>query len=138
VLDGGGEDEAGDGVAVREERFDEAFEVGEAAGCDLEEEVVAAGEVVALANFFQGLDVVEKAVIVLAGAAHADEGEDFEAEGLAIDVDGVAAEDSDLFHLPEAFACGRGREADASSELGEADARVGLELVKQLSSMNVE
>jgi len=134
----GGEDEAGNGVAVREQRLDESFEVGEVGGGDLEEEVVSAGEVVAFADFFEGLDVVEEAMVVLAGAAHADEGEDFEAEGFAIDVDGVAAEDSDLLHLTEAFGSGGGGEADAAGEFGEAQAGVGLELVEELSTMNID
>ena len=138
VFDGGGEDEAGDGVAVGEEGFDEGFKVGEGGGGDLEEEVVAAGEVVALADFFEGLDVVEEAVVVLAGAAHADEGEDLEAEGFAIDFDSTGAQDAYLFHLLEAFAGGGGREADAAGEFSEAEAGVGLELGKELSSMSIE
>jgi hypothetical protein len=114
AFDGGGEDEARDGIAVREQRLDESFEVGEGGGGDLEEEVVAAGEVVTLADFFEGLHVVEEAVVVLAGAAHADEGEDFEAEGFAIDFDGAGTKDSDFFHLTESFAGGGGGEADAA------------------------
>ena len=99
VFYGGGENEAGDRVAVGEKGLYEGFEIGEVGGGDLEQEVVAAGEVMALADFFQGLHVVEEAMVVLAGATHADEGEDFESEGFAIDVDGVSAEDADLFHL---------------------------------------
>jgi hypothetical protein len=138
VFDGGGEDEAGDGVAVGEECFNEGFEVGEVVGGDFEEEVVAAGEVVALADFFEGLHVVEEAVVVLAGAAHADEGEDFEAEGFAIDVDGATAKDAGVLHLTEAFSGGGGREADAAGEFGEAETGVGLELVEELSPVDVE
>ena len=137
VFYGGGEDEAGDRVAIREEGFDEGFEVGEAGGGDLEEEVVAAGEVVALADFFEGLHVVEEAVVVLAGAAHADEGEDFKAEGFAINFDGAGAEDPDFLHLTKAFAGGGWGEADAAGELGEADTGVSLELGKELSSMDI-
>ena len=138
MFDGRGEDEAGDGVAVGEKGFDESFEVVEAGGGDLEEEVVAAGEMVALTDFFEGLHVVEESVVVLAGAAHADEGEDFEAEGFAIDVDGVVAQDAGFFHLLKAFAGSGGREADAACEFGEADAGVGLDLVEELSTMNIE
>ena len=138
MFDGRGEDEAGDGIAVGEECFNESFEVGEVGGGDFEEEIVAAGEVVALADFFEGLDVVEEAVVVLAGAAHADVGEDFEAEGFAIDVDGAGAEDAGFFHLLEAFAGGGGGEADAAGEFGEAEAGVGLELAEELSSMDIE
>jgi len=138
VFDGGGEDEAGDGVAVGEECFDEGFEVGEVGGGDFEKEVVAAGDVVALADFFEGLHVFEEAVVVLAGAAHADEGENFEAEGFEVDVDGAGAEDAGLFHLLEAFAGGGGGEADAAGEFGEAEAGVGLELVEELSSVDIE
>jgi hypothetical protein len=138
VFDGGGEYEAGDGVAVGEEGFDEGFEVGEIGGGDFEKEVVAAGEVVALADFFEGLYVIEEAVVILAGATHADEGEDFEAEGFAIDFNRAGAEDSNLFHLLEALAGGCGREADAAGEFGETEAGVGLELGKELSSVDVE
>ena len=126
MFDGGGEDEAGDRVAVGKECLDEGFEIGEVGGGDFEEEVVTAGQVVALADFFEGLHVVEEAVVVLAGAAHADEGEDFEAEGFAIDVDSAGVEDTGLFHLLEAFAGGGGGEADAPGEFGEAEAGVGL------------
>jgi len=129
VFDGGGEDEAGDGVAVGQQSFDQSFEIGEACGCDFEEEVVAPGEVVALADFFEGLHVVEEAVVVLAGATHADEGEDFEAEGFAIDFDSTGAQDAYLFHLLEAFAGGGGREADAAGEFGKAEAGVSLKLL---------
>ncbi len=128
MFDGRGQDEARDRVAVGEERFNEGFEIGEGGGGDLEEEVVAACEVVALADFFEGLHVIEEAVIVLAGAAHADEGEDFEAESFAIDFDSAGAEDADLFHLTKAFAGGGGGEADAAGEFGEAEAGVGLQL----------
>jgi hypothetical protein len=92
----------------------------------------------ALADFFQGLHVVEDAVVVLAGATHANEGEDFKSEGFAIDVDGVMAENADLFHLTKAFAGGGGREADAAGEFGQADAGVGLELVEELSPMEIK
>jgi len=114
VLDGRGEDEAGDGVAVGEKGFDEGFKIGEVGGGDLEEEVVAAGKVVALADFFKRLHVVEEAVVVLAGATHADKGDDLEAKGFVVDVDCVSGEDADLFHLTEAFASRGGREADAA------------------------
>ena len=138
VFDGRGEDEAGHGVAVGEQRLDKSFEVGEAGGGDLKKEVVAAGKVMALAYFFEGLYVIEDAMVVLAGAAHADEREDFESEGLAIDVDGVIAEDADLFHLLEAFARRGRREADAPGEFGQAEACAGLKLVEELSPMNIE
>jgi hypothetical protein len=138
VFYGGGEDEAGHGIAVGQEGFDEGFEVGEVGGGDLEEKVVAAGEVVALAYFFEGLHVVEEAVVVLAGATHADEGEDFEAEGFAVDVDGVSAEDADFLHLTETLTGGGGREADAAGEFGEAEASVGLELMEELSPVNIK
>ena len=138
VFDGGGEDEAGDGIAVGQEGFNQRFEVGEIRGRYLEQEVVAARQVVALADFFEGLYVVEEAMVVLAGAAHADEGEDFEAEGFAIDFDGIAAENADLFHLLEPFAGGGCGEADTTGELSEAEASVGLELMYELSSMEVK
>jgi hypothetical protein len=51
---------------------------------------------------------------VLAAAAHADEGHDFQAQRFAVDFDGVAVQDADLFHLLEAFGGGCGREADAA------------------------
>jgi hypothetical protein len=137
VFYGRGEDEASDGVAVGKEGFDESFEVGKVGGGDFQEEVVAAGEMVALADLFEGLDVVEEAVVVLAGAAHADEGEDFEAEGFAINFDGAGAEDPDFLHLTKAFAGGGWGEADAAGELGEADTGVSLELGKELSSMDI-
>ena len=85
------EDEAGDGIAVGQQGLNQGLEIGEVGGGHLEQEVVAAGEVVALADLFEGLDVFEQAVVVLAPATHADEGEHFEAEGFAVDFEGVAA-----------------------------------------------
>jgi len=138
VFDGRREDEAGDGIAVGEKCFDEGFEVGEVGGGDLEEKIVAAGEVMTLADFFKSLHVVDEAMVILAGAAHADEGEDFEAEALAIDVNGVVTQDSNFFHLLKAFAGSGGREANAAGEFCQAKAGVGLKLMEELSSMNVE
>ena len=137
ALDGGGEDQAGDDGAVGEQGFNEGFEVGHGSGGDLEQEVVAAGEVVALADFFEGVHVVEEAMVLRAVAAHADEGEDFETESFAIDFDRVAAEDADLFHLAHALGSGGGGEADAAAEFGDAEAGVGLELGEELSAVGV-
>ena len=138
VFDGRRENQAGDRVAVGKQRFYEGLEVGEAGGGHFEKEVVAAGEVVALADFFEGLHVFEEAMVVLAGTAHADEGEDLEAEGFAVDLCGVAVKDADLFHLLEAFAGCGGRQANAARHLGEAETGVCLKFVEELSSMNVE
>jgi hypothetical protein len=138
AFDGGGEDEAGDRVPVGEKGFNEGFKVGHGGGGDLEEEVVAAGEVMALADFFEGLHVFNEAMVMLAGTAHTDEGHDFKAEGFAIDFDGVAGEDADLFHLLEAFGGGSGGEANAATQFGEREAGVGLELVEELSAVGVE
>ena len=114
AFDGAGEHQAGDGVAVRKQGFNEGFEGVHAGGGDFEEEGVATGEVVALADFFEGLDEFHEAVIVGAVAGHADEGHDVEAEGLAVDVDGVSAEDADLFHLFEPLGGCGGGETDAA------------------------
>jgi len=116
AFDGRGQDQAGDGIAIRQQGLDKGLKIGHAGGGDLEQEVVAAGEVVAFAHFFEGLHVFKQAVIVMSAAAtHADEGHDFEAERFAINVDGVAVENADFFHLFEAFGGCGGREADTAT-----------------------
>lgn len=138
ALDGGGEDQAGDGIAVGEQGLDEGFEIVHGGGGDLEQEIVAASEVMALADLFESLHVIDEAVIVLAAAAHTDEGENAEAESFAVDLYGVAAEDAGLFHLLHALRDGGGREADAATQLSKAEAGVGLELGEELSSVFIE
>jgi hypothetical protein len=77
-------------------------------------------------------------VVVLAGATHADERENFEAESFAVDFDSAGAKNAGFFHLAEAFAGGGGREADAAGKFREAQARVGLKLMQELSSVDIE
>ncbi len=93
---------------------------------------------VALAHFFQGLHIFEQAVVMLAAAAHADEGHHLQAQRLAVNFDGVAVQDAGLFHLLEALGGCGGREADAAAQFSQAEARVGLQLVEQLSSVAIE
>lgn len=138
MLDGRGQHKAGDGIAVWQQGLNEGLEIGESGGGHFEQEVVAAGKVMALADLFEGLDVLKQAVVILAAATHADEGEDFEAQGFAVDVDRVAAQDANFFHLLQALAGCGGGEADAAAKFGETEARIGLKFVEKLSSMRVK
>ena len=114
ALNGRGENKAGDGRAVGQERLDKGFEVGHVEGGDLEEEIVAAGQMMALADFFEGGEKFEESVVVGAGGTEADEGDDLEAEGFGIDAGGVAEDDAGVLKLAEALGGGGGREADAA------------------------
>jgi hypothetical protein len=67
--------------------------------------------VVALADLFESLHVFEQAVVVLAAAAHANEGHHLQSQRLAVDFDGITVHDADFLHLLEAFGGGGGREA---------------------------
>lgn len=138
VLDGRGQHKAGDGIAIRQQGFDEGLEIGEGGGRHFEQEIVAAGKVMAFADLFEGLDVFKQAVVILSVAADANEGKDFEAESFAVDVDRVAAQDADFFHLLQALAGCGGGEADAAAKFGETEARVGLKFVEKLSSLRIK
>jgi len=138
ALNGRGENEAGDGRAVGEKRLNEGFEVGHVEGGDLEEEVVAAGEVMALADLFEGGEEFEEAMVVGAGGSEADEGDDLEAEGFGIDACGVAKDNAGVLKLAKPLGGGGGGEADAARELGDGEAGVGLKFVEELSSTGVE
>jgi hypothetical protein len=129
MFDGGRENETRYRVAVGKQRLDESFEIGEVGCGHFEQEVIAAGEVVAFANFFEGLDELEETVVILPTATHANEGEHVEAEGFAIDFEGVAAQDAGLLHLLEPFGGRGGGEADAAAKFGEAEAGICLQLM---------
>src|ERR1700722_14029003 len=64
VFDRGGEDEAGDRCAVGKQCFNQRFEIGKGGRGPPEEEVGSTSEVMTLANFFERLDVFEKAVVI--------------------------------------------------------------------------
>jgi hypothetical protein len=138
ALNGRGENKAGDGRSVRQERLDKGFEVGHVEGCDLEEEIVAAGQMMALADFFEGGEKFEESVVVGAGGTEADEGDDLEAEGFGIDACGVAKDNAGVLKLAKPLGGGGGGEADAARELGDGEAGVGLKFVEELSSTGVE
>jgi len=115
MFDGRGKDEAGDGISVWKERLNQRLKIGHGCGCDFEQKIVAAGEVMALAHLFKRVYIFEKAKIILTRTTHADEGKDLKAKSLAIDLDGVGLKDPDFFHLLEALGgCGR-RKANAAA-----------------------
>lgn len=138
VLNWRREDEACNWIAVGQQGFDQCFKISEICGGHFEQEVVAAGEMVAFADLFECLDVFEEPVVILTSTTHADESQDFETEGFAVDLEGIASQDADFFHLFEAFAGCRGGQANAAAEFRETQTRVGLQFVQKLSPVNVE
>ena len=93
---------------------------------------------VALADFFEGLHKIEQAVVLVSTTAHANEGHYLQAQRLVVDFDGVAVQDSGLFHLLEAFSGRCRREANATAQLSQAKACVDLQLVENLSSVGIK
>ena len=138
AVDGSGEDHAGGGRAVGKKFFDEALELLGGRERDLEQEGVAAGEVVALLDGVKGFEEFEEGLVAGAVAGHADEGGDGEAEGFQVEVGAVAADEAEAFELLDAFGGGGGAEADAAGELGEGEAGVGGEFEEDLFVVRVE
>jgi len=138
ALDGRGEHQAGDRVAIRQQGLDQRLQVGHVRGGHLEQKVVASGQMVALADLFEGLDEIQQPMVLVSAAAHANKGHHLQAQRFVVDFDGVAVQNPGLFHLLEALGGRGGREADAAAQFGQTEARIGLQFVKKLSSVAIE
>jgi len=89
--------------------------------------------VVALLHGVERGQELEKRFVARAFAGESHEGCDIEAEGLQVDFRVVAANELEAFETAQALGGGGGGEADASAELGYAEASVGGQLSKNLA-----
>ena len=104
----------------------------------LQNQIVAAGHVMALAHLFERLRVIDHAVVTEAGAAHADEGHHLQAQGFAVNPRRIAFQNAIFLHLLEPLGDGGGGEADSAAEFGDAQAGIGLQFVKKFSTIRIE
>lgn len=103
------------------------FEVVHVADGDLHDEAFAAGDAVALKDFWHLASDAGEVGEAVSGDGDFDEGTHVQAEGDGVDLGPVAQDDFGLFeavHAVDDRGCG---EVDAAGELGEGDACVVLE-----------
>ncbi len=110
-----GEHNAGGWHAVRQQLFDERFQLFGRFDDDAKQEGIAAGEVVALLHDLERGYEFEKRSVPLAVAGEADEGGDGEAEGIVIEFGSIALDYAETLQLFDPLGGGGSREPDAAA-----------------------